>query len=86
METKRDLMVRDIEFGVNIDIKFVAAMREVSKNLRFDSFLYLYCLMEQPDSTLTLYPEPISQICGGRLHCTKTATFIEQKYMLLSAS
>jgi len=93
MEAHGDIVVLNIEPGMNFGLKLLEAMRWMSKNYSFDFFLrldddYFLCLprlLEELDSTLlVIYPEPMPPIYVGQLHCERGHTRHDEAYMLLT--
>lgn len=87
-----DLVLMDIDPGMNFALKLVWAMRWMSRKFTFDFFLrldddYFLCLgrlLDELDATLSIAESP-STIYAGHMHCKHSATRIDEAYLLLSA-
>ncbi|CAN0163758.1 unnamed protein product [Ectocarpus fasciculatus] len=93
MTAHQDLVVMDIDSGMNFAVKLVWAMRWMSHQWAFDFFLrldddYFLCLrrlLDELEATFGTTLEP-PKIYAGHITCVMGKSRIDEAYMLLSAS
>ncbi|CAM9162841.1 unnamed protein product [Ectocarpus sp. 13 AM-2016] len=94
MEVHQDVVLMDIDSGMNFALKLVWTMRWVSHQWTFDFFLrldddYFLCLrrlLDELETTFGTTQEP-TKIYAGHITCGgRGKTRIDEAYMLLSAS
>ena len=95
IETFGDLVILDIQQGMNFGLKLLEAMRWMSKHFVFDFFLrldddYFLCLnrllKELDDTLLAVFPQPVPPIYIGSLHCKPGKSRMDEAYLLVSRS
>ncbi|CAM9172753.1 unnamed protein product, partial [Scytosiphon promiscuus] len=88
-----DLLIMDIEPGMNFALKLLWSMRWMSERFSFDFFLrldddYFLCLarlLDELDATLAAAEHPLNIYAGYR-YCTQSGlSRIDEAYLLLSA-
>ena len=93
MKAHEDLVILDIEPGMNFALKLLESMRWMSEHFTFDFFLrldddYFLCLdrllVELDSSRLAIYPETIPPIYAGSLWCKPGDSRMDEAYLLLS--
>ena len=93
MEAHEDLIILDIEPGMNFALKLVESMRWMSEHFTFDFFLrldddYFLCLdrllVELDSARLAIFPEIIPPIYAGSLWCSPGKSRMDEAYLLLS--
>lgn len=90
--TYGDLVLQDIDTGMNFGLKLLSAMRWMSSHFSFDFFLrldddYFLCLerlLEDLDCLLLTEKQHPPIVAGFRI-CSERATYVDEAYLLFSS-